>query len=87
MGALAAPSAPIRLVHASTGKKARAEPIALLYAQGRVAHNAHFRDLEDQMCRFGALGFRGSPDRVDALVWALTDLVLDRTLPPSARSL
>jgi phage terminase large subunit-like protein len=85
--ALAAPQAAIRLVHASKGKKARAEPIALLYAQGRVAHNAYFRDLEDQMCRFGALGFRGSPDRVDALVWALTDLVLDRTLPPSARSL
>jgi phage terminase large subunit-like protein len=85
--ALAAPQAPIRLVHASTGKRARAEPIALLYAQGRVAHNAHFRDLEDEMCRFGALGFRGSPDRVDALVWALTDLILDRTLPPSARSL
>jgi phage terminase large subunit-like protein len=85
--ALAAPLAAIRLVHASTGKKARAEPIVLLYAQGRVAHNAHFRDLEDQMCRFGALGFRGSPDRVDALVWALTDLILDRTPPPSARSL
>jgi phage terminase large subunit-like protein len=85
--ALAAPQASIRLVHASTGKKARAEPVAILYAQGRVAHNAHFRDLEDQMCRFGALGFRGSPDRVDALVWALTDLVLDRTPSPSARSL
>ena len=85
--ALAAPSAPIRLVHASTGKRARAEPIALLYAQGRVAHAAHYRELEDQMCRFGALGFQGSPDRVDALVWALTDLILDRTLPPSARAL
>ena len=84
---LAAPQAPIRLVHASTGKRARAEPIALLYAQGRVSHNAHFRDLEDQMCSFGANGFRGSPDRVDALVWALTDLILDRAHPPSARSL
>jgi phage terminase large subunit-like protein len=85
--ALAAPDAPIRLVHASTGKRPRAEPIALLYAQGRVSHSAHFRDLEDQMCSFGAAGFTGSPDRVDALVWALTDLILDRTLPPSARSL
>jgi phage terminase large subunit-like protein len=85
--ALAAPQAPIRLVHASVGKRARAEPIALLYAQGRVAHAAHFRDLEDQMCSFGAPGFRGSPDRVDALVWALTDLILDRATPPSARSL
>jgi phage terminase large subunit-like protein len=85
--ALAAPDAPIRLVHASQGKRARAEPIALLYGQGRVAHSAHFRDLEDQMCSFGADGFTGSPDRVDALVWALTDLILDRTHPPSARSL
>jgi phage terminase large subunit-like protein len=85
--ALAAPDAPIRLVHASKGKRVRAEPIALLYAQGRVAHAAHFRDLEDQMCSFGAAGFSGSPDRVDALVWALTDLILDRTLPPAARSL
>jgi phage terminase large subunit-like protein len=85
--ALAAPNAPIRLVHASAGKRARAEPVALLYAQGRVSHNAHFRDLEDQMCSFGAPGFTGSPDRVDALVWALTDLILDRSLPPSARSL
>jgi phage terminase large subunit-like protein len=87
MLSLAATQAPIRLVHASTGKTARAEPIALLYAQGRVAHAAHFADLEDQMCSFGASGFSGSPDRVDALVWALTDLILDRTLPPSARSL
>lgn len=85
--ALAAPDAPIRLVHASIGKRARAEPIALLYAQGRVSHAAHFRDLEDQMCGFGAAGFSGSPDRVDALVWALTDLILDRTHAPSARSL
>jgi phage terminase large subunit-like protein len=85
--ALAAPDAAIRLVHASTGKRIRAEPIALLYAQGRVAHATHFRDLEDQMCSFGAADFRGSPDRVDALVWALTDLILDRTSPPSARSL
>lgn len=85
--ALAAPQAAIRLVHASTGKRARAEPIALLYSQGRIAHDAYFQELEDQMCRFGALGFRGSPDRVDALVWALTDLVLDRTPSPSARSL
>jgi phage terminase large subunit-like protein len=85
--ALAAPDAPIRLVHASIGKRARAEPVGLLYAQGRVAHAAHFRDLEDQMCSFGAPDFKGSPDRVDALVWALTDLILDRAHPPSARSL
>jgi phage terminase large subunit-like protein len=87
MLALASPMASIRLVHASTGKRARAEPITLLYSQGRVSHGAHFRELEDQMCSFGADGFKGSPDRVDALVWALTDLVLDAATPPSARSL
>lgn len=84
---LAVPMAPIRLVHASHGKRARAEPIALLYAQDRVCHAAHFRELEDQMCSFGAPGFTGSPDRVDALVWALTDLILDQGTNPSARSL
>jgi phage terminase large subunit-like protein len=84
---LAVPMAAIRLVHASHGKRARAEPIALLYAQDRVCHAAHFRELEDQMCSFGAPGFVGSPDRVDALVWALTDLILDQGPSPSARSL
>lgn len=72
----AAPGAPVRLVHASEGKRARAEPIAALYAQGRVKHAAAFPALEDEMCAFGAAGFKHSPDRVDALVWALTDLML-----------
>jgi phage terminase large subunit-like protein len=71
----AAPDIPVRLVHASEGKRARAEPIAALYAQGRVKHAAAFPALEDEMCAFGADDFRGSPDRVDALVWALTDLL------------
>jgi phage terminase large subunit-like protein len=84
---LAAPEAPIRLVHASHAKRARAEPVALLYAQGRVSHSGHFQALEDQMCSFGAPGFSGSPDRVDALVWALTDLILDQGAQPSARNL
>jgi phage terminase large subunit-like protein len=87
MLALASPQAPIRLVHASTGKRARAEPVTLLYHQGRIGHRAHMQDLEDQMCSFGGAGFSGSPDRVDALVWALTDLILDAALPPTARSL
>lgn len=72
---------PVRLVRAVDGKRARAAPIAALYAQGRVAHAAVFKDLEDQMCAFGAAGFRKSPDRVDALVWALTDLMLARAQP------
>ena len=87
MLALAAPDAPIRLVHARQGKRARAEPVALLYAQGRVRHGCHCPALEDQMCSFGASGFTGSPDRVDALVWALTDLMLQRPATPAIRPL
>jgi phage terminase large subunit-like protein len=71
----AAPEFLVRLVRASDGKRARAEPIAALYAQGRVAHAQAFAALEDEMCAFGAADFKGSPDRVDALVWALTDLM------------
>ena len=68
---------PVRLVHARLAKKARAAPVATLYEQGRVSHVGLLPTLEDQMCRFGAEGFRGSPDRVDALVWAVWALVLD----------
>lgn len=73
--ALAAPDIPIRLVRASLGKRDRAGPVAIYYAQGRVAHAARFAELEDEMCTFGAAGFEGSPDRVDALVWALSTLL------------
>lgn len=69
---------PYRSVHASRGKVARAEPAAALYEQGRVRHLRGLGTLEDQMCRMTARGFegRGSPDRVDALVWALHDLMI-----------
>lgn len=78
----AAPDVFVRLVRASEGKRARAEPVAALYAQGRVKHAAAFPALEDEMCAFGAEGFaRTSPDRVDALVWALTDLMLGAAAP------
>ena len=65
-------------VNASRGKVVRAEPVAALYEQGRISHIGAFGDLEDQMCLMGPDGFvgEGSPDRVDALVWALTDLML-----------
>lgn len=65
-------------VVASRGKVARAEPVAALYEQGRVSHVGSFPDLEDQMCQIDASGFigEGSPDRADALVWALTELML-----------
>jgi phage terminase large subunit-like protein len=67
---------PITKVRASRGKHLRAEPIAALYAQGRVRHAGRFPALEDEMCLFGADGLPGgrSPDRLDALVWALTAL-------------
>lgn len=73
--ALAAPDIVIRLVRASLSKRARAGPAAIYYAQGRVAHMSRFAELEDEMCSFGAPGFAGSPDRLDALVWALTELL------------
>ena len=80
------PMVPFRAVHASRGKVARAEPVAALYEQGRVHHvqgGRGLRTLEDQMCAMTARGFegRGSPDRVDALVWALTALIIE----PAAR--
>ena len=63
-------------VRASRGKHVRAEPIAALYEQGRVSHLGSFPELETQMCMFTAAGYEGegSPDRTDALVWALTEL-------------
>lgn len=70
---------PFKAVHASRGKRTRAEPIAALYEQGRVHHVGALPDLEDQMCSYVPDNFDGSPDRVDALVWALTDLMLDAT--------
>ena len=83
----AAPEFYVRLVRASDGKRARAEPIAALYAQGRVKHASTFADLEDQMCAFGAEGYGESPDRLDALVWALTDLLLGGACVPQVRML
>lgn len=69
---------PIKLVHASRGKHIRAEPISALYEQNRVHHVGRFDELEDQMCTFSVDNLRtsayGSPDRVDALVWGLTEL-------------
>ncbi len=80
---------PLTKVRATRGKYVRAEPIAALYAEGRVVHVGHFKELEGQMLSFGAGGLAGgrSPDRLDALVWALTDLMLDHTAPPSIRTL
>ncbi len=73
------PLVPYRGVRASKGKAARAEPVAALYEQGRVRHVRGLGRLEDQMCRMTVRGYegKGSPDRVDALVWAVQELLLD----------
>ncbi|MFI4949143.1 MAG: DNA-packaging protein [Alphaproteobacteria bacterium] len=75
------PNVPFSAVRAARGKVARAEPVAALYEQGRIHHIGAFPQLEDQMCSFtadfdrAAAGY--SPDRVDALVWALTELLVE----------
>jgi phage terminase large subunit-like protein len=66
----------------------RAEPVSTLYAEGRVAHIGEFPELERQMCDFAADGLSHgkSPDRLDALVWAVTELMLVNRGNPSIRS-
>ncbi|MEM1381294.1 MAG: terminase family protein [Pseudomonadota bacterium] len=81
------PTVPTRAVRATRGKILRAEPIAALYEQGRVKHITPFPELEDQMTSFTGAHGGDSPDRLDALVWALTDLMLAGEAPPSVRPL
>lgn len=69
---------PLRCVHAAKAKAIRAEPIAALYEQGRVFHVAQFAKLEDQMLNYVPGEPGQSPDRLDALVWAMTELMIDR---------
>jgi phage terminase large subunit-like protein len=76
-------AAPIQLVHATRGKRTRAEPVAALYEQGRVHHVGGFPTLEDQLCLWDAQSGEISPDRLDALVWALTELIVDVSSPVS----
>ena len=66
---------PYRAVHASRGKQVRAEPIAALYEQGKVHHVGLLAGLEDQMCEWNPITSEDSPDRVDAMVWALTEIM------------
>ena len=72
------PNVPFRAVRASRGKAVRAEPVASLYEQGRVHHVGSFPALEDQMCEYVPGKDQKSPDRMDALVWAITELLIDR---------
>lgn len=78
----AARTLPVKLVTASRGKVVRAEPVAALYEQGKVHHVGVFTELEEQMTMTSTSGYQGSdsPDRMDALVWALTELMLETKL-------
>jgi phage terminase large subunit-like protein len=76
---------PLTTVHATRAKRARAEPVAALYEQGRVSHVGAFAELEDEMCSMIEDGT--SPDRLDALVWAVAELMLKKKAEPRVRGL
>ena len=80
---------PVQPVRATRGKWLRAEPVAALYAQGRVRHVGALPELEDEMADFGLDGLSAgrSPDRLDALVWALTALMLAEAGEPRVRGM
>jgi phage terminase large subunit-like protein len=82
-------SVAVKKVLATRGKWLRAEPVAALYSEGRVAHVGDYPELERQMCDFAADGLANgkSPDRLDALVWAITELMLVATRRPGVRQL
>jgi phage terminase large subunit-like protein len=82
----ASPNTPVKLVRATRDKRTRAAPAAALYEQGRVHHLGAFPELEDQLCHYDGQG--DSPDRMDALVWALAELYpRTRRALPRVRSL
>jgi phage terminase large subunit-like protein len=80
---------PVTPVRAMKGKWLRAEPVAALYEQGRVKHAGVFSELEDEMCDFGLGGLSSgkSPDRLDAMVWAVTTLSYGARPGPRVRML
>ena len=84
-----APNIAVRMVRATRGKYLRAGPVAALYRRGLVFHTGIWPELEDQMCDLGRGGLSdgSSPDRLDALVWALTELMLNSQVVPRIRSL
>ena len=77
----------VKNVFARKGKRARAEPVAALYEQGRVVHCGRFPALEDELALIGTEGQKSSPDRADALVWAVTELLLRKSRRPTIRQL
>jgi phage terminase large subunit-like protein len=80
-------NAPVKLMHASRGKLARAAPYAALYERGRVHHAGAFPELEDQMCHYDGKSGGKSPDRMDALVWALAELFAMPRRNPRVRTI
>jgi len=82
-----APQLPVTAVHASRGKIARAEPVAALYERGLVRHAGRFEALEEEMCRYTGEAGEKSPDRLDALVWAVGELMLRPSRHPGLRRL
>ena len=85
--AQADPPCRVKLVRASIGKRARAEPVAALYEQGRVLHCGGFAALEEELMALGSGDLEHSPDRADALVWAVSELMLGPGRTPRLRSL
>jgi phage terminase large subunit-like protein len=79
------PNVPFRAIHASRGKVVRAEPVSAIYEQGRVHHVGAFPALEDQLANFATDFDRSSagysPDRLDALVWAISELAVKAINP------
>ena len=73
----------VRTVHATRGKATRAEPVAALYEQGRASHVGALARLEDQLTTWDPATSRASPDRLDALVWALTELMVTHDATPA----
>ncbi|MGB6318208.1 MAG: ATP-binding protein, partial [Litorimonas sp.] len=75
------PDVPVLSRHARRSKRSRAMPVGLLYARGRVRHVGRMDALEDELCAFGGPAQAGSPDRMDALVWGVSELLLGTPAP------
>lgn len=76
------PNVPVRIVHASRSKQARAEPVSALYEQAKISHVKPFPELEDQLCTWAPLEGLPSPDRLDSMVWGFTDLMIGGPMAP-----
>ena len=77
------PRIPVKVITASKSKHVRAEPVSVLYEKRKVIHVGYFNELEEQLTNFSSVGYEGdkSPDRADALIWAVTDLMVKDMVP------